>query len=298
MAVESGVRTRREAEEATGRAIERGEVHFDFEVERRKATAVRVAKGLVALALFLLAWQVVGEIVLYTKGIDFPTPYDTIARGMELLAGAELYDRTIYDHTLSSLARWGIGYGLAAGAGIGLGLALGASRLMHDLSMTSVHILQLIPGLAWVPIALLVFGLGETATVFMIFMTALPPIAISTAMAVRTVPQNYIKVAQTMGMSSGHTFFHVHLPASALHIVNGLRIGLANGWRVLIAAEMVVGVALGLGYSIIQSRWSLDFEAAFVSIAVICVIGLLIERFLFAAIEDRVMDRLGMTKEA
>ena len=107
----------------------------------------------------------------------------------------------------------------------------------------------------------------------------------------------YILSGPNDGESSWDTF-HVHLPASSLQIIDGLRIGLGNGWRVLIAAEMVVGVALGLGYTIIQSRWSLDFTGAFVSIAVICIIGLFIERFLFAAIENRVMGRLGLSREA
>jgi ABC-type nitrate/sulfonate/bicarbonate transport system permease component len=89
-------------------------------------------------------------------------------------------------------------------------------------------------------------------------------------------------------------FFRVLLPAGSLQMLNGLRIGLANGWRVLIAAEMIVGVGLGLGYVLVQSRWTLDFEAAFVSILVICGIGLFIEKILFSVAERRLRDRLGL----
>ena len=283
---------------ASDRALDEGDVHFEFGVERTRTMFYTVAKTILAVCLFLLAWQVIGEIVQAVRAVSFPMPWDTFTRGISLMAGAELDGSTIYEHTLASLTRWGIGYGLAAVVGVGAGIVLGTSRILHDLSMTSIHILQLIPGLAWVPIALLLFGLGNTATIFMIFMTALPPIVIATAGAVRAVPPIYLRVAQTMGMSSWDTFRHVHLPASSLQIIDGLRIGLGNGWRVLIAAEMVVGVALGLGYTIIQSRWSLDFTGAFVSIAVICIIGLFIERFLFAAIENRVMGRLGLSREA
>lgn len=287
-----------EEREAWERALDAGTVHFEFEAARARSLLVAAAKAAVAVGLFLLAWQVTAELVEATRAVTFPAPMETLQRGLDLLAGAEMDGSTVYEHTLSSLARWGAGYALAALAGVGLGIVLGTSRALHDLSMTSVHILQLIPGLAWVPIALLLFGLGDAATVFMIFMTALPPIVIATASGVRSVPPIYKRAAQTMGMSGWDAFRYVHLPASALPVISGLRIGLANGWRVLIAAEMVVGVALGLGYTIIQSRWSLDFTGAFVSIAVICVIGLLIERFLFAAVEARVMSRLGLDEEA
>jgi ABC-type nitrate/sulfonate/bicarbonate transport system permease component len=100
-----------------------------------------------------------------------------------------------------------------------------------------------------------------------------------------------------MGTSGPAMFFRVLLPAASLQMLNGLRIGLANGWRVLIAAEMVVGVGLGLGYVLVQARWSLDYEAAFVSILVICAIGLFIEKVLFSVAERRVRDRLGLGEE-
>jgi len=163
--------------------------------------------------------------------------------------------------------------------------------------MTPMTVLQLIPGLAWIPIALLLFGLGETSTIFMIFMTVLPAVAISTAAGIREAPPVYRRAASILGTSSVGMFFRVLLPAASLQMLNGLRIGLANGWRVLIAAEMIVGVGLGLGYVLVQARWTLDFEAAFVSILVICAIGLLIEKVLFSAAERRLRDRLGLEVE-
>jgi ABC-type nitrate/sulfonate/bicarbonate transport system permease component len=275
-------------------AIAKGMVHFECPGGRKRIFGSRLALGLVGLFLFLFVWEMISICVMQLKGISFPAPLETAGRLGDLLMGARLYDQTIYDHIFASLARWGIGYLLAAVLGIMIGLAMGMSSALHEVSMTPMTILQLIPGLAWIPIALLIFGLGETATIFMIFMTVLPTIAISTAAGIREVPAIYLKSARMMDTSSVSIFYRVLLPASSLQIINGLRIGLANGWRVLIAAEMVVGVALGLGYVLIQARWSLDFEAAFVSILIICAIGLFIEKVLFSVIEHRIRDRLGL----
>ena len=96
-----------------------------------------------------------------------------------------------------------------------------------------------------------------------------------------------------MASSSCAPTSQVMIPSALISIINGLRIGLANGWRVVIAAEMVVGLGVGLGYSIIQSRWSLDFESSFVCIILICITGLFFEKVVFKAIEDKVAKHQG-----
>lgn len=278
-------------------AISRNAAHFDFAADRTRRWAYRALIGLAGIAITVLAWQAVSMMVFEMKGIVYPSPLDTVARLADLVAGARLYDHPIAEHMFSSLTRWGIGYLLAAASGIVIGMLMGASSVLNDIGMTPMTVLQLIPGLAWIPIALLLFGLGETSTIFMIFMTVLPAVAISTAAGIREAPPVYRRAASILGTSSVGMFFRVLLPAASLQMLNGLRIGLANGWRVLIAAEMIVGVGLGLGYVLVQARWTLDFEAAFVSILVICAIGLLIEKVLFSAAERRLRDRLGLEVE-
>jgi len=253
---------------------------------------------LISLLFILFFWYVVAFWVSLTKGALFPTPHETFIRFFRLLTGAHLYHQSLQRHVISSLMRWTIGYGLAVVFGILLGLWLGASGLSYDLFMPTVYLIQLIPGLAWIPIALLIFGLGNVSTIFMIFIIGITPIIINTSGGIRSIPDQYVKTAQMMGASGHFIFFKVMIPATTLSIVNGLRIGLANAWRVLIAAEMIVGVGMGLGYIIIQSRWSLDFEAAFVSILIICMIGLLIEKGLFTVLERNIMLKMGLSKES
>jgi len=270
---------------------------FDYRPNRPLQLCRLTGRNLLALAIIIIIWYAMAIWVMYSRGVEFPTPLDTFIRLWHLLRGENLYEYSIYKHLLNSLYRWGIGYLLAVIVGLALGILLGVSRLFNDVIMPTVLVIQLIPGLAWIPIALLLFGIGDTSTIFMIFITALAPIVINTSGGMRGVPKMYVKAAEMMGASKPRIFLQVMLPASTLSIINGLRIGLANGWRVLIAAEMIVGVGLGLGYSIIQARWSLDFEAAFVCIAIICIIGLLIEKVVFVVIERRITEKMGFADE-
>ena len=159
--------------------------------------------------------------------------------------------------------------------------------------MPLVYALQLIPGLAWIPITLLLFGLGNVSTIFMIFMLALTPIIITTSTGISNTPSDLINSAILMGASRRSLVIHVLFPSALFHIVDGMRIGLANSWRVLIAAEMIVGEGVGLGYIIIQSRWSLDYISAFVSIIIIVMIGLTFEKFLFQIIDNKLRLKYG-----
>lgn len=278
------------------RAIADDAVHFTFEGDAKSSLLRRVLVGAAGLLLLLLVWQAASMLVFAIKGVTFPTPLDTVSRLADLLSGDKLYRYTIFDHLYNSLVRWISGYSLAVVLGILIGAAMGTNATVHDIMMVPASILQLIPGLAWIPVALLIFGLGESATVFMIFMTVLPTIIICTAGAIRSVPEIYLRSARMMNVGRAATFFRVLVPAASLQVIDGLRVGMASGWKVLIAAEMVVGAAVGLGYVLIQARWSLDFEAAFVSIMVICIMGLFIEKCLFSAIERRVRERLGLEK--
>ena len=163
--------------------------------------------------------------------------------------------------------------------------------------MPGIYILQLIPGLAWIPIAMLLFGIGNISTIFMIFIMGYMPVVINTVGGIKGIPLIYVNAAKMMGAEKFTIYFKVLIPAAALSIINGLRIGLANAWRVLIAAEMIVGVGVGLGFIIIQSRWSLDFEAAFCSIIIIAGIGLLVEKGFFGILENTISHKLGTINE-
>ena len=256
-----------------------------------------VIRGFIPILIFLVVWQLVAFMVSAFRGVPFPTPWTTIMKLTALLGGQTLSDHTLYRHLADSIVRWLAGFIMAAIAGVVYGLFAGWWRPLESATYQIVHILQLIPGLAWIPVAILVFGIGETATVFMITMTAFPPVAINVLNGVKRLDTTFVRAAQMMGAGQMTMLFKVLLPGAMPSIISGLRIGLGNGWRVLVAAEMIVGAGTGLGYSIIQARWTLDYASAFACLCVICVIGLLIEHLVFNPLEKRTVERWSLQRE-
>jgi len=259
-------------------------------------------KSLVTLfapaAMAVGLWYVVAMLVTCLRGVAFPTPWVTVLRLIDLLQGETLSDQPLYRHVLDSLARWGIGFAAAEMLGIGYGVLAGWRPVFEKLTIPTVHVLQLIPGLAWIPVAILLFGISESATIFMISVTAFTPVAINVLSGVKRVDATYVRAARMMGARGGTLLLRVLIPGALPQILSGLRIGLGNGWRVLVAAEMIVGTGTGLGYSIIQARWTLDYSSAFACVLVICAIGLIVERFVFAALEQRTVERWELSGTA
>ncbi|MFH0728763.1 MAG: ABC transporter permease [Pseudomonadota bacterium] len=256
--------------------------------------AKRLFLRIVPLLLILALWQALATGIWFFRSVPFPTPAVTLQRLTEALMGRELMDHSIYRHTLDSLWRWAYGFFAASTGGVLFGLAAGWWRALDRLTSPVVQVLQLIPGLAWIPVALLLFGVGENATCFMIAVTAFAPVAINVTDGVKQVDTRYIRAAQMMGASGKVLFLRVLLPGALPQIISGLRVGLGNSWRVVVAAEMVVGTGSGLGYAIVQSRWSMDYTASFACIIVIAMIGLLVDHVLFRRLEKLTIRRWGL----
>lgn len=248
--------------------------------------------------LAITAWLALAWGVEATRGIDFPSPWETLRRLFALVFGEELGDHSIYRHVGHSLLRWLVAFCMAASLGIATGVVAGWWRGMGEVVKPLLHVLQLVPGLAWIPVALLVFGVGERATLFMIAVTAFTPIAIGVMDGVQRVDTTYVRAARMLGARRRSILFHVLLPGAFPALLTGLRIGLGNGWRTLVAAEMVVGTGTGLGYSIIEARWTLDYASAFACIVVICGIGLAIEQLVFRPLEARTVQRWQLARDA
>ncbi|MGC9316427.1 MAG: ABC transporter permease [Armatimonadota bacterium] len=261
---------------------------------RSRGAVSRALWAIAPVVLGLIIWAVVAAAV--RSRAPFPGPVETAVRLFELLGGERLLDYSIYTHAGASLARWIIGFCIGASAGVTVAALVGWSRVAERLMMPLVYVLQLIPGLAWIPIAILLLGIGNEATVFMIVMTALAPVAVNMVAGLKSASEQHLRVARMAGAGPRETFFHVLLPGSIPHLMSGLRVGLGNSWRVVVAAEMVVGTGSGLGYSIIQSRWTLDYASAFVCIILICLVGLVIEYLGFARLEEATVQRWGMVR--
>jgi len=216
--------------------------------QRGKDLFLSVLRILLGVAVTLLIWW--GFAAIYNGGettLAFPTPIETFQRlGEYLFEGRALYGVSIYEHAGASLLRLLTAFALATLLGIVLGSLLGFFPRAYSVGMVPVSVFQMIPGLAWLPIAILVFGLGGEAAVFIIFAVSSMVITVGVASGIRMVPPVLVSAARMMGAGPARLFFTVLLPQASASIISALRVGMSSAFRVLIAAEMVVGTALAL----------------------------------------------------
>jgi len=253
----------------------------------------RAAWSVASLLLFFALWALVAVFLEWKRGPVFPYPWESLSSLLKMLAGKKLYGHSLLAHITESLSRWVVGFSLAIVLGVVAGVAIGLNRTLARLFKSWLHVLQLIPGLAWVPVALLLFGIGNGGTVFMVLIVAIAPIALATESGLRSVPSEFIESAKILGARPWSLIRCVLLPSALPMILQGLRSGLGNSWRVLVAAEMIVGSGVGLGYVIVQSRWSLRFAEAFAVIGIIAALGLIMERIVFARLENLWLLKTG-----
>jgi len=242
-------------------------------------------------------WQAVAWTVTAARGVPFPTPWECVTVVWEMAHGTVFLEYTIYHHTLVSLARWAEGFGIGLATGLAYALLAGGWVPVRRVTMPTVEVLQVIPGLAWIPVAILLFGLNQTATVAIIALTTFPALAIAGVMGVRSVDSHYVRAGRMCGAGPCALLATVFLPGALPHLLSGLRIALGAAWRVLVAAEMIVGSGDGLGYAIIQSRWTMDYASAFACIAIIAAFGLGMERVLLLPLERRTVEHWGMSHD-
>ena len=190
--------------------------------------------------------------------------------------------------------------GLLIGTGFGLLLALiGSSSTFGRLVFeTLITLFNPLPAIALLPLALLWFGLGQGALIFVVTHAVLWPMAVSTSAGLRAVPLNLERLGRNLGLSRPRLAATILFPAALPHVVAGLRNGWAFAWRTVIAAELVFGVAArqgGLGWFIYRHRFEMDTDLVFAGLLMIVLIGLLVETVIFYALERLTVVRWGMS---
>ncbi|HUP47265.1 MAG TPA: ABC transporter permease [Thermoanaerobaculia bacterium] len=208
-------------------------------------SAEKVLLPLAAAAVLLGLWQAA---VAVTGTTIFPSPGEVVL-GIGELARRSLLWRSIGD----SLLRVGAGYALAVVTGIPLGMTLGWFPLLGRAVNPVIQMLRPISPLAWMPLAVIWFGVSNAAPVFLIFLAALFPIVVASMNAVRNIPPMYLQAGRNFGLSAPRLMAQVIVPAALPPILVALRIAFGVAWLVLVAAEMIA-VDSGLGYLIVDAR--------------------------------------------
>jgi NitT/TauT family transport system permease protein len=253
-------------------------------VERLRIVARNVFPFLVVGGL----WEIVARAGLFPHRL-FPTIEDIVVSFVQLTVSGILPH-----HALDTVVRLLSGFGLAAAGGVTIGVLMGRSRLAEDIFLPLVSICAPIPGLAYAPLFLLWFGLGNVSAVLLVAFVAAFPIIFNCWTGVKAVKEIWLRSAQSMGADNKRIFRHVILPGALPYILTGLRLGLAQAWRILVAVEMLAAVPWGLGWLIFGAREFLNTDIMMAGIAVIAIIGLTLEKLVFQKLEDFTVVRWGM----
>jgi NitT/TauT family transport system permease protein len=212
---------------------------------KERHVRVKVALPLAVAVVSVFAWDIA---VPVSASAVFPSPMDVV-RGI----GELMQKGLLVKYVVASLFRVTWGFGLAVLIGVPLGLLLGWFRRAYDAFNPLIQILRPISPIAWMPVAILWFGVTDIAPIFLIFLASVFPITVSASAAVQNMQPVYLRAAQNFGLSRLELFRRVIFPSCLPQIITSLRIALGIAWLVVVAAEMIA-VNSGLGYLIIDAR--------------------------------------------
>jgi NitT/TauT family transport system permease protein len=246
-----------------------------------------LAAGIVVPVLIVALWQA-SAMLGWVNPQVLPSPAAVVHKWFEYLLPLQPYDRAagswlawafsgeLVGDTFSSMYRVVVGFVVGAGLALPLGLVMGSSKRMYAWFNPLMQVLRPIPPIAYIPLAILWFGLGNAPAVFLIALGAFFPVLMNTIAGVRQVDGIYIRAARNLGVGQHTMFVRVMLPAAVPYILSGVRIGIGTAFIVVIVSEMIA-VNNGLGFRILEAReyfWSDKIIAGMISIG---LLGLLID---------------------
>ena len=229
----------------------------------------RTLPGIAIIVLLLAVWWAT---VAWTRSVIFPTPWKVLSATLELVR-----DGTLWLHIAASLGRVGAGFALAVAVGVPLGLWMGWKRVAYDALNPLFQILRPISPIAWIPISILWFGIGNASPIYLIFISSVFPLVLQTVAGVHAIEKRYLRAAENFGVSRRKLFAQVVIPATLPQVIVGMRIGLGVAWLVVVAAEMIA-LRSGLGYLIMDSRNAGNrYDMVIAAMIIIGLIGLLLD---------------------
>lgn len=235
---------------------------------------------LIAVVVILVIWQLLCSI----PGATLPGPIQVVQETWDPLIINPFFqgdgtDQGLFWQLTASLKRVAMGYVMAAVVGISLGVLVGVSTVMFDALDPIFQVLRTVPPLAWLPISLAALRDAQPAAIFVIFITAIWPIIINTAVGVQNIPQDYNNVAKVLRLSKWQYFTDVLFPAAVPYIFTGLRIAVGLSWLAIVAAEMLTG-GVGIGFFIWDAYNSGSISEVILAILYVGFVGLLLDKLI------------------
>jgi ABC-type nitrate/sulfonate/bicarbonate transport system permease component len=256
---------------------------------RLTRSAPSVLLGLISLLLGLGLWMEAVSSGLISSRV-IPSPFDLLRASLTLLRDGYV-GVPFYDHIAASLARTLAGFTLAIICGVPLGLLAGRIRWLDAFLFPWFAFLRPIPAIAFVPLVILWFGIGEFAKISVIFFTSFLYITVNTIVAVKGIPQQLLRAGDSLGANNRKLFMYVIFPAALPQIMTGIRIGSAISWTLVVASELVAAQS-GLGYMIMDAATFFRVTDVYIGLITIGIIGFLLESIIAFA-EHRIVHWQG-----
>jgi nitrate/nitrite transport system permease protein len=248
-------------------------------LEKMRNLAAVLLPPLITIGVLLLVWQVLCS----QEGASLPPPSKVLKDTWDLIRDPFFdnggTDVGLFWQILASLKRVGIGFSLAAVCGVALGVLIGQSSFAYRGLDPIFQVLRTVPPLAWLPISLAAFKDANPSAIFVIFITAIWPIILNTAVGVRQIPQDYRNISRVLRLNAFEYFIKIVLPASVPYMFTGLRIGVGLSWLAIVAAEMLVG-GVGIGFFIWDGWNSSLLSEIILALIYVGIIGFLLDRFI------------------
>ncbi|MGZ8270372.1 MAG: nitrate ABC transporter permease, partial [Methylophilus sp.] len=230
---------------------------------------------IIGLGLLIAIWAVISS---QSQGL--PGPVSTWHSAVELFKDPFYInnpnDMGIGWNILNSLKRVATGFGLAALVGIPLGFMIGRYEFLNRMTSPVISLLRPVSPLAWLPIGLLVFKAADPAAIWVIFISAVWPMIINTAVGVSKVPQDYLNVAKVLNLSEWKVVTKILFPYVLPYMMTGVRLSIGVAWLVIVAAEMLTG-GVGIGFWVWDEWNNLNVEHIIIAIFIVGIVGLLLE---------------------
>jgi NitT/TauT family transport system permease protein len=247
-----------------------------------------VANIVLFLAAFVGIWQLVFTLGIWPK-VSMPSPAMVAESFVQLIQNFTLI--TSIGMTMWRLA---IGFAISITIGVGIGLAMvkftGFGKTMSSFAVG----LQSFPSVAWVPFAILLIGLNDFGILFVVVMSSVFSVMISTYSGINNIPPIYIRAARNMGARGLSLFRYVMIPAATPSLIVGIKQAWSFAWHALIGAEILIAASVGLGHILLVGREFQLMDQIIASMITIFAIGLLFDRLVFSKLEDKVRDRWGL----
>ncbi len=271
--------------------VEKSRKHHFIFANKKKINFDELANTTLFLMAFIGIWQLIYVLGIWPK-ISLPSPLMVAESFYELLQ-----NNMLITSIAMTLYRLTIGFFISIALGVAIGLAMvkftGFGKTMGSFAIG----LQSFPSVAWVPFAILLIGLNDAGILFVVVMSSVFSVMMSTYSGMRNIPTIYIRAAKNMGAKGIHLFRYLMIPAATPALITGIKQAWSFAWHALIGAEILMAASIGIGHILLIGREFQAMNQIIASMITIFALGMLFDRVLFMKLEDKVREKWGLKQE-